>query len=610
MGKNKQCKATVDSEKDKQIVVEEQLIKNDSEIVEEKQEKIENISEEATVDIEVEIKSDEQANKEQKEEKTVKRQGNVNSEKTKVSAFSKGLIVTAIILFVAVIALVAFAVINKLNNNVYHNIYINNENMSGKTEEEVKAYISKLNEEFKSKTIVIKSGEKEIMQITPRSIDMAIDEIATVAKIMSYGRDSNILINNINIFKALFNKQNIEISYYHSESKLSSITSEISLDIENRVIDDNYTVDNSKNTLVITRGKAGKNIVVAEFKQDVLEALKNKKIDEYELVLEDFKPQELDVDVVYAQVAKAAKDAYVDNTVEPVVYHKHELGITFDKEELRTLLVKEENKAEGKVIEFNLTTTKPSVTIQDITKDLYRDTLGTYTSSFSDSGANRASNVNLGAKMLNGTIVMPGETFSFNKVMGDCGLASRGFKAASVFKAGKIVYEVGGGICQISSTLYIAALHANLGIVSRENHALPVAYVPASLDATVYYPYLDFKFKNTRNYPIKIVASTTSSRKLTISICGTKEDVEYEVELTSQKTGSIAPRVNYQNDSSLEKGKTKVIQSGAYGYTSVAYKIVKLNGNVISKTLLSSDSYGSMPKIVAVGTKQVSIYGE
>lgn len=540
-----------------------------------------------------------------------KRVGNITVEKKKnIVGLNKTLVVTAVILFIIAIAAVVFAVINKLNNNVYHNVYLNGVNLEGKTESEVAKYIYQLNESFKTKTLVIKNDEQEIIEITPASIDMAIDEIATKAQIMAFGRAGNILDNNLDIIKAYFDKHEIDIVYYYSEAKLSNIAAEVSASIEGRVIDDYFTVDDEKNVLVITKGTAGKSIIVNQFKQDVLNAFKEKDSDTYNVALEDAQPKAIDVDVVYAQVAKAAKDAYVDNTVQPALYHKHELGITFDKVELRDLLAKEENQKEGKVIKFNLTTTKPAVTIQDITKDLYMDTLGKYTSEYVNSDSNRASNVVLAAKMLNGTIIMPGETFSFNKVMGDCGLASRGFKSAAVFKNGKVVQEIGGGVCQISSTLYIAALYANMSIVSRSNHALPVGYVPASLDATIYYPYTDFKFKNTRNYPVKIVAKTTSSRKLTISICGTKEDVEYEIVLTSKKTGSIAPKVQEQQDGSLAVGKTKVIQSGAYGYTSVAYKTVKLNGKVISKTLLSEDSYGSTPKIIAVGTKQVNIYGE
>jgi len=532
-----------------------------------------------------------------------KRAGNVQVSSKKTP--NKFLIITAIVLSVIVILMVVFALINKLNTKVYSNVYMNGVDLSGKTEEQVSEFVKELNKEFKAQAIAIKHGENILIEITPDSIDMLIDEEETIKSIMNYGRDQNIVVNNVTILKALFGKADILPTYKYSEPKLTNIATDVTSSVEGRVKDDSFSVDEEEYVLVITRGKAGRDIVIEEFKKDILDKLKEKSSSEYIIELAEREPTKLDVDVVYAKVCKEAKDAYVDETVKPIVYHKHEMGISFDKEELRKVLDKAENQGEGKIIRFKLTATAPKVKIQDITKDIYKDTLSSYTSEYINSDSNRASNVALAAKMLNGTIVMPGETFSFNDVMGDCGLSSRGFKPAAVFKAGKVVQEVGGGVCQVSSTLYVSVLYANLDIVSRSNHALPVGYVPVSLDATIYYPYLDFKFKNSREYPIKIVATTTSSRKLTIEIHGTKEDKEYEVELTSWQTSTIQPQVQKQNDSSLVKGKTKVIQHGAIGFTSVAYKTVKYNGKIVSKVLLSEDSYGSTPKIIAVGTKVV-----
>lgn len=539
-----------------------------------------------------------------KENTENKRPGNIQMEPKK--KLNKGLIITAIVLSVIAIAMVVFALANKLNTNVYANVYINEVNVGSMTEIQVAEVVKELSNKFKEKVVTVKHEDSIVMELTPDSIDMSIDEQATVKKIMEYGRTENLVLNNIKILKTMFNKAIIEPEYVHSEAKLTNISAEITSGIEGRVQDDSYTLDEENYTLVITKGKSGKDIVVEEFKADILNCLKDKKLLEYSLELEERKPNTLDVDVVYAKISREAKDAYVDETVKPIVYHKHVVGITFNKQDLREMLAKEENQQEGKKLKFKLTTTEPKVKIQDITKDIYKDKLASYTSSYLNSDANRASNVVLGAKMLNGTIVMPGETFSFNNVMGDCGLSSRGFKPAAVFKGGKTVQEVGGGICQISSTLYVSVLYANLGIVSRSNHALPVGYVPVSLDATVYYPFLDFKFKNTREYPIKIVATTTASRKLTIAIYGTKEEKEYDVELTSWVTSTIASKVQEQQDSSLAKGKTKIIQAGKAGYKSVAYKTVKYNGKVISKVMLSQDSYGSTPKIIAVGTKVVN----
>jgi len=553
--------------------------------------------------VETELQANEMEVKTTVEPVETKRAGNIQVEMKK--GLNKGLIVTAIVLSLITIVMVVFALINKLNTKVYSNVYVNDVKIAGMTEQQVIEIVKGLNEEFKKKVITVKYNGEDVIELTPASIDMSIDESTTVKSIMEYGRTENIVLNNVKILKTMFKKENIEPTYNYSEAKLTNISAEVTSGIEGRVQDDSFSLDEENYVLVITKGKSGKDIVVEEFKQDILAVLKDEMLTEYDLELEDRQPKSLDVDVVYAKICREAKDAYADETVKPIVYHKHEMGISFDKQELRGVLSKQENQQQGKTIKFKLKTTKPKVTIQDITKNIYKDKLASYTSSYASSDANRASNVALAARMLNGTVVMPGETFSFNKVMGDCGLSSRGFKAAAAFKGGKVVQEVGGGICQIASTLYVSVLYANMAIVSRSNHALPVGYVPVSLDATVYYPYLDFKFKNTREYPVKIVATTTSSRKLTIAIYGTKEEKEYDIELTSWVTSSIAPKVQEQKDSSLAKGKTKVIQSGSAGYKSVAYKTVKYNGKIISKVLLSEDSYGSTPKIIAVGTKEV-----
>lgn len=585
---------------------------NEVAVSEENKETTEVATEQVSTEIVEEIQTVETPKKEKKAKKE-KAPKIVDESKSKFAGLSKGLAIAGIIAAVIVICLVAFALANKLNDKVYSNIYLNGVDMSGKTREEVEKYIDDYWTKVTSKQISIKNGEKELILVTADSIDLVIDKNAMVVEVMAYGRDKNknIVMNNLDIVKAYFEKQNIDLKYSYTENKLANVATEAILEVDERVKDDTYTVDKENNTLIITKGAKGKDFVATEFKSELIDVILDEVATVYEVKLEDAEREDIDVDVLFAEVHKDAKDAYADESVKPAVYYKHEFGTTFDKEDLRKVLAKEENMAEGKVIEYKLTTTQPKVTIQALTKTLYKDKLGSCTSDFSNSDANRASNVKLAAKMLNGTIVMPGETFSFNKTMGDCGLASRGFKSAAVFKNGKVVKEIGGGVCQLSSSLYVAALYANMGIVARSQHALPVGYVPVSLDATVYYPYTDFKFKNTRNYPIKISATTTTNRRLVVTIYGTKEDVEYDVKLTSWVTEYISPKVQKQNDSSILEGKTKTIQKGANGYKSVAYKTVSLKGKVISKTLLSSDSYGATPTIIAVGTKKpVNIYGE
>ena len=170
---------------------------------------------------------------------------------------------------------------------------------------------------------------------------------------------------------------------------------------------------------------------------------------------------------------------------------------------------------------------------------------------------------------------------------------------------GKVVPAYGGGICQVATTLYNAVLYANLEIIERYNHSYSVSYVPASRDATVSYGGKDFKFKNSRTYPIKLVASAKNG-VISISFKGIKEEKEYDIEITSTTLSTTPFKTTYQDNPDLAEGKEKVVQVGHNGMKSKAFKVVKYNGKIISKTLLSADTYQPMNKIVDRGTKKIT----
>ena len=243
----------------------------------------------------------------------------------------------------------------------------------------------------------------------------------------------------------------------------------------------------------------------------------------------------------------------------------------------------------------------PKVTTNQIGTEAFPDLLGSFSTTYSTSNSNRSTNIRLAASKINGIVIMPGETFSYNQVVGKR-TAAAGFKSAAVYSNGQVTTGIGGGICQVSSTLYNAVLYANLEIVERTNHGFNPGYVKAGTDATVSWGGPDFKFKNNRDYPIKIICSG-SGGKVNFQIFGLKTDEDYEVQIQSSVIQTIAFKTVYQNDNSLAKGKTKVLQSGSNGCKTETYKILKKNGVVVSKILLSRDTYNPHNKIVAVGTK-------
>lgn len=247
----------------------------------------------------------------------------------------------------------------------------------------------------------------------------------------------------------------------------------------------------------------------------------------------------------------------------------------------------------------------PAVTLESIAGQAFPNKLAEFTTRYDVTNKNRSTNLELSSQKVNGTIVLPGEVFSYNKIVG-ARTISAGYKEAAIYSGGKVVQGIGGGICQLSSTLYNAVLYANLEITSRTNHRFLTSYVQAGRDATVSWGTIDFCFKNTRNYPIKIV-SNVANGIVRVTIHGMQEENEYEVELQTKTLETIPYKTNYIDDNTLEEGVEIIEQNGSNGVKSETYKILKQNGAVISKSLLSLDTYSSLEKVIRRGTKKLRI---
>ena len=515
----------------------------------------------------------------------------------------KVLIICGSILLFFVVLFGIIVCINKSNTKVYKNIYLEGQNISGMTKDDVNSLLNEKNDKLKGKTITVFQNSDEIYTVSAEDIDFSLDIAKTLTNVMGFGRTGNIFSNNFKIVKALFNKVDMNIEYKYDEEKLDGIIKNIDLSIKNRAVDDTYSIDEENGKLIITRGKSGNSIDYKKETDNLISALKDDKVNKIELNIITKKPQELDVNKVYSEVKRESKDAYVDESVKPIKFVEEVIGLDFDVNELNNVLNTEENKKEGKVIEFNLKVTKPKVKLADLTSKYYNDKLSGKTTYFAASQTARANNLRIALNYLNGKIVMPGEVFSYNAAIGDT-TAAKGYMAAATFKGGTVVNEMGGGICQTTSTLYNAVLMANLQIVERHQHGLPVGYVQPSLDATVYSPVLDFKFKNTRNYPIKIVTSYSSGGSLNVSIYGTKEENECEVTLSSKTLSTIPYTTKYTYDNSLPDGKQVIVENGVNGYVSEGYITKTQNGKVIESRMLSRDTYKPEQQVVKVGTKK------
>ena len=299
-------------------------------------------------------------------------------------------------------------------------------------------------------------------------------------------------------------------------------------------------------------------------------------------------------DALYAEPANATLEVADDGsyTVTDSVQ-----GIDFDVAGAQSILSAAQP---GETVSVPLNRQDPAIDTATLKANLFKDVLGEYTTSVSGT-ADRRSNVQLAAQKCSGTILLPGEVFAYNQVVGQRTEAA-GFKKAGAYSNGETVQELGGGVCQDSSTLYCAALYANLEIVERHNHSYVSSYVPIGMDATVSWGGPDFQFRNNTDYPIKVVASYANS-KVTFQIVGTKTD-DYSVKITTETIGTTAPTVQEVPDDTLEAGTTQVADKGHTGYKVQSYRhVYDASGNVVYEGKESLSSYKMTPKIIHVGTK-------
>ena len=235
---------------------------------------------------------------------------------------------------------------------------------------------------------------------------------------------------------------------------------------------------------------------------------------------------ELDLSSVYDAVYVEKQDAYYDGKIKGVV--PETVGVSFDVDGARKLW---NSAAYGEEVRIPLVLDPPEVTAASLEALLFRDRLSAKTTSLAGSSGNRINNVTKAAESIDGLILMPGEEFSYNPALGER-TKENGYLMAGAYSGGQTVQEYGGGICQVSSTLYYCTLYANLQITARTCHMFPVGYLPPGLDATVSWGGPEFKFVNDREYPIRIDASVDEGGKnVTVELWGTDTDGSY-VEMT------------------------------------------------------------------------------
>ena len=348
--------------------------------------------------------------------------------------------------------------------------------------------------------------------------------------------------------------------------------------------------------LVLTMGTPDRSLDTAALTAAIVDAYYQNRFEPITMDYQVKAPEAVDVQAIYQQHCIAPVDAVLNETDYSI---SHEvLGYGFDAAALQTLI---DGAGEGEVLTVPFTYIPANLTWAAIDATLFQDVLGSVSTNHTND-SNRNTNLKLACQSLNGKIIRPGETFSYNEALGER-TKDKGYKPAGAYMAGKTVETVGGGICQVSSTLYYACLKADLEIVERTAHGYTVSYLPYGMDATVSWGSLDYKFKNNTAYPIRIEAGV-SGGQVHVKLMGT-DDKDYYVKMVYETVeGPVEGKVVYEEYKPGNKEGYKdgdVIQTAYTGRTVKTYRVKydKTTDEKLSSAYEATSRYKSRDKIIA-----------
>lgn len=538
-------------------------------------------------------------------------QDNMAKKKKKNGGKITAIIIGALVLVVA-LAYAALFVID--SGKIVDNITVAGIDVGGMSKEEATAAIGAVAGSYGQNDMVLHFVDEDIV-LTPQESGVVLNVENAVKAAYGYGRLLGVSIPGYTKAPAeptaidpgkylTLNEEGIKALLRQKAdtaiSELTQPTVEVEDDTmtaEEEITDEagnaaTETVEKKIQIMTITMGTAERSLDVDMAYDQILDAYSCNDFASVEIAYDETLPDPVDVQELYDVYCTPAEDAYYDMESYEIV--PHVMGYGFDLEEVTQQV---EAAKEGDVLTVTLQEIEPEVTEEKLRESLFADVLASYDSPHTAIPA-RTENLRLACEAIDGTVLNPGDVFSFNDVVGER-TADKGYQAAAVYTSGTTRDELGGGVCQVSSTIYMCALLADLEIVDRDCHQFTVTYVPMGMDATVYWGHQDFQFRNNTDYPIRIDASV-SGGYVHVSLTGT-ETKDYTVEMSYEILSTTYPTTIERviTDGSYSNGE--VIQAAHTGYKVVTYKHkLDKNGNEISCEVEAYSTYNKTDRIVAV----------
>lgn len=488
----------------------------------------------------------------------------------------KIIIIFSVIYLIALLAIV-FVITSALTyNKVYAGVYLNGQDVSGMTKEELRQMIdTNYNDAFGNSKIYFTydKGNTILGSILVKELGIQYKTDEIVEAVYTPGHEGSMFSRLSEILRISKNK--LYIDPYTTEGRSGKMAqydanvidakiTELINQIAGGTTQHSVYLNQETSELEIRPGKAGLSVEREKLKAKILSeaGASNQVYINLDEISEMTQPEALDVNGIYNKYNKPAKNAqyaFKDATRQEVIILPEENGYKLKIDDL----VSVRNKIQAdpsQVYTVKLQKDTAEIKAADLPEARFQETIGKGSTGYKGSSFGRKTNIELGTKTINGYILLPGEVFSFNDYVGDT-TPDKGYEQGIGYENGEQVPTYGGGICQVSSTLYNAVIRAGLNVEQRYCHSMTVGYLPKGMDAAVAYGVKNFSFKNSLKVPVMIVGNA-SSGSLVFEIKGIQQNKGTEYSFSSEKINEFK-----------DNGKTYHVYQ--------TYRTVKVNGTII-----------------------------
>ena len=527
----------------------------------------------------------------------------------------KGLIIALALVAIVVLGVCSYGFVLKNQDAIYPNVYVAGVNVGGlKRDAAVSAVSEAVEKSYASDTLNVVLPDRTL-SLTPEVTQVALNPEQAIDEAMRCGRSGGPISAVINYLRAGKREYTVDLdsSLNLDTEYIRTLIDQTARECASDKIDPIVKVDEDAGTITITAGSPAISLDADKLYDAVIARFASGDFSDLDFDYDTVACESVDLQQYYDKYCKEMTDAYYDEEKKELVPEVNGYGFDLPYYTQKLAMAKA-----GDVITIQMEDLIPAVTLEDLKKTYFADTLASYDSPHTANAA-RTKNLELACKAINGTVLNPGDEFSFNKIVGER-TKEKGYQAAIVYTdGGKSEAQEGGGICQVASTIYTCTLLADLEVTERSPHMYLVTYVEPGMDATIYWPSLDFKFKNSTDMPLRIDASV-SGGYVHIKLVGTKQEHDYDhiklrgvyasstawktvaeidgkkVEITIAKGAGVDANGNAIDLAVDANGNKYVLGSiieGEYtGYTINAYRdFIAADGSTIRSELLHTDQF-------------------